>query len=74
MLMIECKDLAGKVVRSVTLFEDGRGGPEISIDFEDGSTFTASLGVKTTLEAKLTLNEGGLPQMLKDYTSDEDPR
>jgi hypothetical protein len=68
MPMIECKDLTGKVVRSVTLFEDGRDGPEISIDFEDGSTFNACLGVKTTLEAKLTLDEGGQPQVLKDYT------
>jgi hypothetical protein len=67
--MIECKDLAGKVVRAVTLFEDGRDGPEISIDFEDGSTFNALLGVKTNLEAKLTLNEGGQPQVLNNYTS-----
>ena len=42
--MRECKDLAGKVVRSITLFEDGRYGPEIIIDFEDGSSFNACLG------------------------------
>lgn len=71
--MIECKDLAGKVVQAVTLFEDGRDGPEISIDFEDGSTFHACLGMKTTLEAKLTLDEGGQPQMLKDYTTSPNP-
>jgi len=67
--MIECKELAGKVVRSVTLFEQGHDGPEVSIDFEDGSNFNACLGVKTTLEAKLTLDEGGQPQLLKDYTT-----
>ena len=66
--MIECSDLAGKVVRSITLFEDGRKGPEISIDFEDGTSFHACLGVKTTLEAKWTSDEGGQPQVLKDYT------
>ncbi len=71
--MIECKDLAGKVVRAVTLFEDGRDGPEISIDFEDGSNFNALLGVKTNLEAKLTLNEGGQPQVLMNYTSLANP-
>ena len=71
--MIECKDLAGKVVRAVTLFEDGRDGPEISIDFEDGSTFNACFGVRTSLEAKLTLDEGGQPQVLKNYTSLANP-
>jgi hypothetical protein len=67
--MIECNDLAGKVVRSITLFEDGRYGPEITIDFEDGSSFNACLGVKMTLEAKWTRDEGGQPQVLKDYTT-----
>jgi hypothetical protein len=67
--MIECNDLAGKVVRSVTLFEDGRQGPEISIEFEDGCSFHACLGVKMTLEAKSTRDEGGQPQILKDYTT-----
>jgi hypothetical protein len=71
--MIECSDLAGKVVRSITLFEDGRQGPEISIDFEDGTGFHACLGVKTTLEAKWTRDEGGQPQVLKDYTTAATP-
>jgi hypothetical protein len=60
--MIDCKDLAGKVVRSITLFEEGSDGPEISIDFEDGSNFNACLGVKMTLEAKWTRDDGGQPQ------------
>ncbi len=67
--MIECKDLGGKVVRSVTLFEEGNDGPEVSIDFEDGSNFNVCLGVKMTLEAKWTLDEGGQPKVLKDYTT-----
>ena len=67
--MIECSDLAGKVVRSITLFEDGRYGPEITIDFEDGSSLNACLGIKMTLEAKWTRDEGGQPQVLKDYTA-----
>jgi hypothetical protein len=67
--MIECKDLAGKVIRSITIFEDSNDGPEISIDFEDGSNFNACLGFKVTLEAKLTRDDGGQPQVLKDYTT-----
>ena len=67
--MIECKDLAGKVIRAVTLFEEGAGGPEVSIEFEDGSGFHVGLGFKTVLEAKLTKSEGGEPQVLVDYTA-----
>jgi hypothetical protein len=44
-------------------------GPEITIGFEDGSSFNACLGVKMTLEAKWTRDEGGQPQVLKDYTT-----
>jgi len=67
--MIECKDLAGKVIRAVTLFEDGAGGAEVSIDFEDGSTFNVCLGVRMIVEAKWTLNEGGESQLLREYTN-----
>lgn len=71
--MIECKDFAGKVVRSITLFEEGADGPEISIDFEDGSNFNVCLGVKMTLDAKWTRDDGGQPQVLNDYTTSAIP-
>lgn len=67
--MIECKDLAGKVIRTLTLLEDGSDGPEVSIDFEDGSNFNVCLGVRMTLGAKWTRDEGGEPQVLRDYTT-----
>ena len=67
--MIDCKELAGKVIRSLTIFEDGADGPEISIDFEDGSNFNACLGVKMTIEAKWTHDDGGQPEMLRDFTT-----
>jgi hypothetical protein len=67
--MVDCKELAGKVVRSITLFEARTDGSAISIDFEDGSSFHACLGVKTTLEAKWTRDDGGQPQVLKDYAA-----
>ena len=72
--MIDCKELAGKVVRSFTIFEDGRDGPEVSVDFDDGSNFNVCLGVKTTIEAKWTQDEGGQPQLLKDYSTPAVPR
>jgi hypothetical protein len=69
MLMIDCKDLAGKVIRSVTIFEEGNDGPEVSIEFEDGSSFNVCLGVKMTIEAKWTRDDGGQPKVLCDYTA-----
>lgn len=71
--MIDCKEFSGKVIRSLTIFEDGADGPEISIDFEDGSNFNVCLGVKMTLGAKWTRDDGGQPQMLRDYTTPATP-
>jgi hypothetical protein len=67
--MIECKELAGKIIRVCTLFEDGSDGPELQIDFTDGTSFTVGLRMKVSLEAKCLQNEGGEPKVLKDYTS-----
>jgi hypothetical protein len=72
--MVECKELAGKVVRSLMLFEDGSDGPEVSIDFTDGTNFTACLAARFTLEAKRTRDEGGQPIVLNDYTTPAIPR
>ncbi len=70
--MIECKELAGKVVHQVTIFEDGEYGPEVNFQFADGSNFNVCL--KSAIEAKLTLDEGGQPQVLKDYSPLAIPR
>jgi hypothetical protein len=71
--MRECKELANKVVRKVTLFEEGDYGPEVNIEFTDGSCFNVCLNANltTSLEAKLTLDEGGEPRILKDYSVPE---
>ena len=67
--MIECKELAGKVVSSFKLYEDSIEGPEISIEFTDGTVFSSCLKTSTALEAKMTRNEGGHPRVLKDYST-----
>lgn len=64
--MTECKELANKVVRKITLYEEGDYGPEVNIEFTDGSSFNVCL--KTAIEAKLTLDEGGEPRVLKNYS------
>jgi hypothetical protein len=72
--MINCKELAGKVIQSVTLYEDGDDGPEVSIDFADGTNFNVCLNTRVTLEAKITKDEGGQPLVLKDYSTPAIPR
>jgi hypothetical protein len=41
--MIHCKELSDKVVRLLTIYEDGTYGPEVHIEFTDGTTFSACL-------------------------------
>jgi hypothetical protein len=62
--VIECKEVAGRIVRSLILYEDGPYGPEVCIDFEDGTTFTATVHHRHVLEGKLTRDDGGEPTLL----------
>jgi hypothetical protein len=65
--MVECKEFVGKVISSFTIYEDSSDGPEICIEFTDGTVFSSSLKTTTALEAKLTRNQGGQPELLKDF-------
>jgi len=40
--MITCDELTSKVVRQLTIFEDGVYGPEVHIAFTDGTSFCAA--------------------------------
>ena len=66
--MTECKELAGKVIQALTLYEEGEYGPEINIEFTDGSVFNACLRTESLIEAKHTVEEGGEPRILRDYS------
>lgn len=63
--MVECKDVAGRFIRSIKLYEDGPYGPEVSLDFEDGTNFTATLHTRHVVEGKLTRDEGSEPVLLQ---------
>jgi hypothetical protein len=67
--MIECQELAGKIIRLCTIFEDGSDGPDLQIDFTDGTSFTVSLKANVSIEVKCLRDEGGQPQVLRDYTA-----
>jgi hypothetical protein len=72
--VVHCKELVGKVVSAFTLFEDGNDGPEICIEFTDGTVFSSCLRASTSLEAKISRDDGGQPQLLKDYSTPVVPR
>ena len=67
--MIECKELAGKVIRAFTIFEDGHDGPDIQIEFEDGTRFSACLKPAISIEATYSKDQGGRSNILRDYSS-----
>jgi hypothetical protein len=67
--MMICKEFIGKVVTSFTIYEDGPDGPEICIEFTDGTVFSSCLKTSTTLEAKLTRDDGGRPLLVKDFST-----
>ena len=66
--MIHCKELSDKVVRLVTIYEDGMYGPEVHIEFTDGTTFSACLKNQVSIEAKYIHDQGGEPKILRDYS------
>ena len=67
--MIECKELAGKVIRLFIIFEGGHYGPDIQIEFTDGTRFCACLKTAISIEATYSQDQGGQPDILRDYSS-----
>jgi hypothetical protein len=67
--MIHCKEPSNKVVRLVTIYEDGTYGPEVHIEFADGTTFSACLKANVAIEAKYIHDQGGEPCIPRDSSS-----
>ncbi|HTV05959.1 MAG TPA: hypothetical protein VME86_11375 [Acidobacteriaceae bacterium] len=72
--MMVCNEFVGKVVSTFTIYEDSGDGPEICIEFTDGTVFSSCLKTSTSLEAKMTRDDGGRPRLLKDYSTPAVPR
>lgn len=66
--MIECKELAGKIVSSFSIFEDGHDGPDIQMEFEDGTRFSACLKNTASIKATYSRDQGGEALILRDYS------
>ena len=71
--LIQCSELAGKVVRDCTIYDDGSDGPEVVIEFTDDTTLSVCLKTAVSVEAQSTRDEGGQPQVLKTYTNPHSP-
>ena len=65
--MTNCDELVGKTIRSCALYEDGPYGPEILIEFTDGTLFSSCLKTSTVMEAKLMRKAGDEAETLKDF-------
>jgi hypothetical protein len=66
--MIHCKELTDKVIRAVNIYEDGMYGPEVHLAFSDGTSFSACLKGHFSIEAKYIHDQGGEPEILRDYS------
>ena len=66
--MMECKELAGKVVETLTLYEKSDYGSEVVIEFTDGTTFNVCLRIESFIEAKHLSKGDGEPSILRDYS------
>jgi hypothetical protein len=62
-------ELAGKVIRLFTIFEDGHYGPDIQIEFTDGTRFSACLKTAVSIEATYSQDQGAESDVLRDYSS-----
>ena len=66
--MTRCVELVGKVVEKFTLYEDGPYGPEIQIEFTDGTSFNACVSTRSKIEARLLHNSPSQSEVLKVFT------
>ena len=66
--MTSCDELVGKIIRSCSLYKDGPYGPEVLIEFTDGTVFNTCLKTSATLEAKLLRKSADEAELLKDFS------
>jgi molybdopterin-binding protein len=65
--MTEFPEVANKIIRKLTIFDEDASAPEIVIELSDGTIFTASFTTTAAVQAALTMDEGGEPSVLAAY-------
>ena len=71
--MIECNELAGKVIRICRIEKDGSNGPEIHIEFTDQTTFSVCLKTDISIETN-SLNGPSRLRLVDDLDKPMNPR
>jgi hypothetical protein len=72
--MIECKELAGKIIRVCRIDKDATNGPEIHMQFTDGTTFSICLKTDISIETTGTPSDKNQPQLVMADNIRTDPR
>jgi hypothetical protein len=65
--IVECPELAGKVIRRPTLYQSKIGEHEIMIDFTDGTSFSCAFEAHTSTKASLIRTGNGVPETLSVF-------
>ena len=65
--IIECTEIAGKVVKCLKLYPADPDAAELQIDFEDGTSFSCILENKPVVKASLIRTGVGTPEVVRDY-------
>jgi hypothetical protein len=65
--MTEFHEVSNKTIRKLTIFDEDAKTPEIVIELSDGTIFTASFTTTAAVQAALTIDEGGEPQVIAAY-------
>ena len=63
--MIECKELAGKVIRICRIDKDGGNGPEIHIEFTDQTIFSVCFNTDISIRLE-SVDERTRPRLVED--------
>jgi hypothetical protein len=64
---IECPELSGKVIQTLTIHRSDAGGQEVMIDFSDGTSLSCSFESTLSVKASLIRTGIGEPKTLIEY-------
>jgi hypothetical protein len=64
---VECKEVAGKTIKALKIYEDDVDGCETLIEFTDGTSFSSSVSYQSAVKGTLFKGGAGSPQVICDY-------
>ena len=64
---VECTEVIGKEVCNLRIYADSGDGPEVQIEFTDGTSFNCCFNSRPTFEARLLRAGAGEPLVLRRF-------